>query len=284
MAGEYQNSSEYIQHHLTNLTYGRLENGEWGFAHGPEDLAEMGFYAIHVDTMFWSIALGIIFLVIFRIAAVKATSGVPGGLQNFCEMVVEFVEDNITQVFGTRPNPIIGPLSLTILVWVFLMNLMDLVPVDLIPYLAAVSGIEYMKVVSTTDPNATLGMSVGVFFLVLYYNIKIKGPINFTAGFFTHPIPSIWAAPFNFALEVVDLIAKPLSHGLRLFGNLYAGEMIFILIALLYGGGVLLGLLGGIMQWAWAVFHILIIALQAFVFMILTIVYLTQAHEAHDDH
>ena len=164
------------------------------------------------------------------------------------------------------------------------MNLMDLVPVDLIPYLAAVSGIEYMKVVSTTDPNATLGMSVGVFFLVLYYNIKMKGPINFTAGFFTHPIPSIWAAPFNFALEIVDLIAKPLSHGLRLFGNLYAGEMIFILIALLYGGGVLLGLLGGIMQWAWAVFHILIIALQAFVFMILTIVYLTQAHEAHDDH
>ena len=164
------------------------------------------------------------------------------------------------------------------------MNLMDLVPVDLIPYLAAISGIEYMKVVSTTDPNATLGMSVGVFFLVLYYNIKMKGPVNFTAGFFTHPIPSIWAAPFNFALEIVDLIAKPLSHGLRLFGNLYAGEMIFILIALLYGGGILLGFLGGVLQWAWAVFHILIIALQAFVFMILTIVYLTQAHEVHDDH
>ena len=284
MAGEYQNSSEYIQHHLTNLTLGRFENGEWGFAHGPEDIAEMGFYAIHVDTMFWSIALGVIFLGIFRYAAYSATSGVPGGLQNFCEMVVEFVEENITQVFGTQPNPIIGPLSLTILIWVFLMNLMDLVPVDLIPYLAAVSGIEYMKVVSTTDPNATLGMSVGVFFLVLYYNIKMKGPINFTAGFFTHPIPMIWAAPFNFALEIVDLIAKPLSHGLRLFGNLYAGEMIFILIALLYGGGVLLGFLGGVMQWAWSVFHILIIALQAFVFMILTIVYLTQAHEVHDDH
>ena len=154
-----------------------------GFAHGPEDIAEMGFYAIHVDTMFWSVVLGIIFLSIFRFVAVRATSGVPGGLQNFCEMVVEFVEDNINQVFGTRPNPIIGPLSLTILIWVFLMNLMDLVPVDLIPYLAAISGIEYMKVVSTTDPNATLGMSVGVFFLVLYYNIKMKGPLNFTAGF-----------------------------------------------------------------------------------------------------
>lgn len=284
MAGEYQNSSEYIQHHLTNLAYGRFENGEWGWAHGAEDIAEMGFYAIHVDTMFWSVFLGSIFLFIFKLAANRATAGVPGGLQNFCEYVVEFVEDNITQVFGNRPNAIIGPLSLTILVWVFLMNLMDLVPVDFIPHAAALAGIPYMKVVSTTDPNATLGMSLAVFFLVLYYNLKMKGPIGFGAGFFTHPIPSIWAAPFNFLLEMVDLIAKPLSHGLRLFGNLYAGEMIFILIALLYGGGLVLGLLGGVMQWAWAVFHILIIALQAFVFMILTIVYLTQAHEVHDDH
>jgi F-type H+-transporting ATPase subunit a len=126
-------------------------------------------------------------------------------------------------------------------------------------------------------------MSISVFFLVLYYNIKMKGPVKFVAGFFTHPIPSIWAAPFNFALEMVDLIAKPLSHGLRLFGNLYAGEMIFILIALLYSSGVVLGLMGGLMQWAWAIFHILIIVLQAFVFMILTIVYLTQAHEV-DEH
>ncbi len=283
MAGEYASSQEYIQHHLTNLTYGQFDNGEWGFAHSPEDIAEMGFMAINVDTMFWSIALGVVFLAIFRMAANSATVGVPGGLQNFCEYIIEFVEDNITQVFGNRPNAIIGPLSLTILVWVFLMNLMDLVPVDLIPWIASVSGLPYWKVVSTTDPNATLGMSVGVFFLVLYYNLKMKGPINFAAGFFTHPIPSIWAAPFNFALEIVDLIAKPLSHGLRLFGNLYAGEMIFILIALLYSGGLVLGLLGGVLQWAWAVFHILIIALQAFVFMILTIVYLTQAHQV-DEH
>ncbi len=284
MATEYANSSEYIAHHLTNLTYGRFPDGTWGWAHGAEDIASMGFYAIHVDTMFWSSFLGIIFLGIFTLAARNATAGVPGHLQNFCEYLVEFVEDNITQVFGTRPNAIIGPLSLTILVWVFLMNLMDLVPVDFIPYGAALAGIPYMKVVSTTDPNATLGMSIAVFFLVLYYNLKMKGPIGFGAGFFTHPIPSIWAAPFNLLLEIVDLIAKPLSHGLRLFGNLYAGEMIFILIALLYGGGIVLGLLGGVMQWAWAVFHILIIALQAFVFMILTIVYLTQAHEVHDDH
>ena len=283
MAAEYANSSEYIQHHLTNLTYGRFANGEWGFAHGPKDIAEMGFWAIHVDTMFWSIFLGSLFLFLFTMIARKATAGVPGGLQNFCEYVVEFVDDNITQVFGTRPNAIIGPLSLTILVWVFLMNLMDLVPVDIIPYMAALAGIPYMKVVVTTDPNATLGMSLSVFMLVLYYNFKIKGPVKFASGMFTHPIPHWSMYWFNFILETVDMIAKPLSHGLRLFGNLYAGEMIFILIALLYSSGIVFGLLGGAMQWAWAVFHILIIALQAFVFMILTIVYLTQAHGT-DEH
>ncbi|MBT5700567.1 MAG: F0F1 ATP synthase subunit A [Pseudomonadales bacterium] len=277
MAGEYANSSEYIQHHLTNLTYGRFADGEWGFAHGPEDIAEMGFMSIHVDTMFWSIFLGGLFLAIFTLAARSATAGVPGTLQNICEMAVEFVDDNITQVFGSRPNAIIGPLSLTILVWVFLMNMMDLVPVDWIPYLATMAGIPYMKVVATTDPNATLGMSVSVFLLVLYYNFKIKGPLKFGASLVTHPIPHWSMYWFNFILEFVDMLAKPLSHGLRLFGNLYAGEMIFILIALLPFWA----------QWAlslpWAIFHILIIALQAFVFMILTIVYLTQAHEV-DEH
>ncbi len=273
MTDETLTSEEYIQHHLTNLTYGRFDDGHWGFAHGSEDLAEMGFWAINVDTMFWSLSLGFVFLFLFVFVARRAVVGVPGHLQNVCEMAVEFVENNVTQVFGTRPNPIIGPLSLTILVWVFLMNMMDLVPVDLIPRAAQLAGVPYFKVVSTTDPNATLGMSVGVFFLVIFYNLKIKGPIKFGASLVTHPIPHWAMYPFNFILEIVDMIAKPLSHGLRLFGNLYAGEMIFILIALLpfYA------------QWAlslpWAIFHILIICLQAFVFMILTIVYLTQAHE-----
>lgn len=277
MAGETLSTEYYIQHHLTNLTFGRFDNGEWGIAHGPEDIAEMGFYAINLDTIFWSVALGIVFLLLFMAAARRASAGVPGHLQNFCEYTVEFVEDNINQVFGNRPNPIIGPLSLTILVWVFLMNLMDLVPVDLIPRLAGLAGVPYFKVVSTTDPNATLGMSFSIFLLVLYYNFKIKGPLRFGAGMVTHPVPHWSMYWFNFILEIVDLVAKPLSHGLRLFGNLYAGEMIFILIALLPFWA----------QWAlslpWAIFHILIIALQAFVFMILTIVYLTQAHEA-DEH
>ena len=283
MAGDVLTSQEYIQHHLTNLAYGKHSDGTWGFAGSPQEIADMGFWAIHVDTMFWSIGLGIVFLAIFMTAAKRATIGVPGPLQNVCEMAIEFVEDNITQVFGARPNKIIGPLSLTILVWVFLMNLMDLVPVDLIPHAAQLAGVPYFKVVSTTDPNATLGMSIGVFFLVMYYNLKIKGPIKFGAGLVTHPVPKWFMYPFNFVLEIVDLIAKPLSHGLRLFGNLYAGEMIFILIALLYSGGIILGIFGGLLQWAWAVFHILIICLQAFVFMILTIVYLTQAHET-DEH
>ena len=274
MAGsETLTSQEYIQHHLTNLTYGRFADGSWGIAHSPDDIAEMGFYAINLDTMIWSLGLGFVFLGLFITAARHATAGVPGTLQNLCEMAVDFVETNIAQVFGNRPNALIGPLSLTILVWVFLMNLMDLIPVDFIPHAAQLAGVPYFKIVATTDPNATLGMSVGVFFLVLYYNFKIKGPIKFGAGLVTNPIPHWSMYWFNLILETVDMLAKPLSHGLRLFGNLYAGEMIFILIALLpfYA------------QWAlslpWAIFHILIIGLQAFVFMILTIVYLTQAHD-----
>ncbi|MGI9323076.1 MAG: F0F1 ATP synthase subunit A [Pseudomonadales bacterium] len=277
MAGDTLTSEEYIRHHLTNLTYGRFDSGEWGFAQNTDDIAAMGFYAVNVDTLFWSLLLGTVFLAIFTLAARRAAAGVPGQLQNLCEYAVEFVEDNITQVFGARPNPIIGPLSLTILVWVFLMNLMDLVPVDLIPHAAQLAGVPYFKVVSTTDPNATLGMSFSIFLLVIYYSIKIKGPIGFALSKITHPIPHWSMYWFNFILEIVDTLAKPLSHGLRLFGNLYAGEMIFILIALLPFWA----------QWAlslpWAIFHILIIVLQAFVFMILTIVYLAQAHEA-DEH
>lgn len=276
MAGDTLTSSEYIKHHLTNLTYGRFPDGSWGMAHSTEEVQNMGFMAIHVDTMFWSISLGIFFLWLFRTVAKKATVGVPGGLQNFVEITVEFVDDNVRMVFGEQNNPLIAPLSLTILVWVFLMNLMDLVPVDLLPSLTGLMGIQFMKVVSTTDPNATMGMSISILCLVLYYSIKIKGPIGFLKELALHPIPSKVAIPFNLVLELVTLLSKPLSHGLRLFGNMYAGELIFILIALL----------PFYLQWTlaipWALFHILIISLQAFVFMILTIVYITQAHETED--
>lgn len=273
MASENQTSQEYISHHLTNLTYGRHPDGQWGFASSQEQINDMGFWAINVDTMFWSVLLGFVFLGIFIKGARSATTGVPGGWQNMCEIAVEFVEDNIRQVFGNRPNPVIGPLSLTILIWVFLMNFMDLIPVDLLPQAAHLAGVPYFKVVPPTDPNVTMGMSIGVFFLMIYYNIKIKGAGGFGKSLFVHPVPHWSMYWFNFILETVDMIAKPLSHGLRLFGNLYAGEVIFILIALL----------PFYIQWTlslpWAIFHILIIALQAFVFMILTIVYLAQAHQ-----
>ena len=276
MTGDSLTRGEYIKHHLTNLTYGRHPDGSWGIAQSADEIREMGFIAIHIDTMFWSISLGCLFLYVFRKAAVRATPGVPGGLQNLTEIAVDFVENNVRSVFGEQNNPLIAPLSLTVLIWVFLMNCMDLVPVDLIPQATQLMGVHFMKVVPTTDPNATLGMSISVFFLVLYYSFKMKGPIGFLKELTLHPIPSAIAAPFNLFLETVTLISKPLSHGLRLFGNLYAGEMIFILLALLplY------------LQWTlavpWAIFHILIICLQAFVFMILTIVFITQAHDTQD--
>jgi len=206
-------------------------------------------------------------------------------LLNFVEMIVEFVDDNVKSTFHGK-TPIVAPLALTVFVWVLGMNLMDLVPVDWIPHLAAMAGIEYMKVVPTTDVNATMGMSLTVFILVLFYSVKVKGPGGFAAELTMQPFSAkfpmnIVLLPINFFLETVGMVAKPVSLGLRLFGNLYAGEMIFILIALMYTGGIALGTFGGALQLVWAIFHILVVVLQAFIFMVLTIVYLNMAHEHH---
>jgi F-type H+-transporting ATPase subunit a len=277
MASAADNPAEYIRHHLTNLVYGRHPDGAWGFAGSPEEAQAMGFMSINVDSMIWSTGLGIVFILIFGLAARKATSGVPGGLQNFVEMMIEFIDDNVRSIF-TYTNSLIAPLALTIFVWVFLMNLMDLVPVDWIPSLAYAAGIEYMKIVPTTDPNITLGMALAVFVLVIYFSIVRKGLGGFLSELLFHPFGK-WAAPVNLILEGVTLIAKPISLGLRLFGNLYAGEMIFILIALMYTGGLVMGVFGGVLQWAWAVFHVLIITLQAGIFAVLAVVYLAQAHD-----
>ena len=273
-------TAEYIQHHLTNLTYGQLPDGSWGFAGSSEEAANMGFWSINVDSMGWSIGLGLIFAFLFRKAAKNATAGVPGGLQNGVEMLVEFIEETTNSIFQHKNN-LIAPLALTIFVWVFLMNLMDLIPVDWIPELAMLLGVPYMKIVPTTDPNITMAMALTVFMLILYYSIKCKGGLGFLKELCFHPFPPIMA-PINFILEGVTLIAKPLSLGLRLFGNLYAGEMIFILIALMFGGGAVYFLFGGVLQWVWAVFHVLIITLQAFIFAVLTIVYLAQAHDVEE--
>lgn len=287
MAGsETLTSGEYIKHHLTNLTFGQFPDGHWGVAHSAEQAKEMGFWAIHLDSMFWSLGLAALFGYFFYTAAQKASAGVPSGLQNFVEMMIDFVNDSVRGSFSGK-NDLVAPLALTVFAWVFLMNLMDLVPVDLIPYISGVLGIHFMKVVPTTDPNVTFALALGVFGLILFYSIKIKGVGGFVGEltgmpFETkNPLLKPFFMAINLVLEGVNLIAKPVSLALRLFGNMYAGEMIFILIAVMYSAGWVMGIFGGVLQLGWAIFHILIITLQAFIFMTLTIVYLDMAHAEH---
>lgn len=279
MAEEALTSSEYIKHHLQNLTFGKTPDAGWHFAQSPAEAKEMGFWAINVDTMAFSLGLGLLFIFIFMRAAKRATAGVPSGLQNFAEWVIEFIDENVRGSFSGK-NPLIGPLALTIFAWILLMNLMDLIPIDYLPFVAHAAGIQYFKVVPTTDPNATFGMSIAVFLMIIYYSIKSKGAGGFIGELTLQPFGK-WGLPANIFLEGVNLIAKPVSLALRLFGNLYAGEMIFILIAIMYSASLLLGVFGGVLQLGWAIFHILIVALQAFIFMTLTIVYLDMAHQEH---
>ena len=279
MSAEAHSSGEYIKHHLQNLTYGQRPDGTWGIAHNAAEAQAMGFWAINLDSMGFAIGLGLLFLLIFRAAAKKATTGVPSGLQNFVEMVVEFIDTSVRGSFSHK-NALVAPLAMTVFIWVFLMNFMDLLPVDWLPHAATLSGIPFLKVVPSTDPNITFGLSLSIFFLVLYYSVKMKGAGGFFSELAFQPFPK-FLFPVNLLLEGVGLIAKPISLALRLFGNMYAGEMIFILIALMFGGPLILALFGGVLQWAWAVFHILIITLQAFIFMTLTIVYLDMAHAEH---
>lgn len=278
-------STEYIRHHLTNLTYGNHPENGWSFAHNAQEAAEMGFWAFHVDTLGWSIGLAVIFLGLFKFAANRAVAGVPTGFQNFVELIIEFIDAQVKDGFHGR-NSLVAPLALTVFVWVFLQNLMDLIPVDVVPELFILMGVHFQKIVPSTDPNATLGMALGVFMLMIFYGIKVKG-MGFIKELTLQPFSSsnmvvqIIFIPINLFLELVSLISKPVSLGLRLFGNMYAGEMVFILLAILYSAGLILGVVGGFLQLGWAIFHILVITLQAFIFMVLTIVYLSMAHEDH---
>jgi len=349
MAGDGGNltTGEYITHHLQNLTFGKHPDGTWGFAHSAADAQAMGFWAFHVDTVFWSLLLGVVFFLMFRSVAKKANSGVPSRFQAFIESIVEFVDGSVRDTFhGT--SRLIAPLALTLFVWIFFMNFMDLIPVDWLPWVASQAGISHQKVVPTTDVNATLGMAITVFVLILIYSIRFKGVGGFIGELVMNPLNPkelgmpkfVWplVMAFNLVLELVSLLAKPVSLGLRLFGNLYAGELIFILIALIFTAGsgfVAAGLssvfgehipawfwivatatvfgtlwlnlkgkldtrktlwillvemllvgglafLGGqLMHFGWAAFHLIVITLQAFIFMMLTIVYLSMASEHH---
>jgi F-type H+-transporting ATPase subunit a len=248
-------TADYINHHLQHL----------------ELITPIGVF--NLDTMVMSWVFGLVFLTFFWLTARRATAGVPSGIQNFVELMYEFVQQQIKETFHGR-STLIAPLSLTIFTWILLMNGADLLPVDLFSVLARPFGITHFKIVPTTDPNTTLGMSISVFFLILFYSIKVKGIEGFFKEITCKPFgPMLF--PANIILKCVEELAKPISLGLRLFGNLYAGELIFILIALI--DWKYQWILGG----PWAIFHILVITIQAFIFMMLTIVYLSLASEDH---
>jgi len=275
-------ANEYILHHLTFLS-------------NREPTGVVDFHVIHLDTVFFSIALALLFGGSFYFAARSATSGVPGKFQNFVELIVEFVDQQVKDSFHGS-SKLLAPLALTIFCWVFLFNAMDVLPVDLLPYLAHGAGIEHLKVVPTTDLNVTFAMSLTVFVLIIFYSIKVKGLGGFIGELTLQPftaknpfVKALLVLP-NLILEIVPFLARPISLALRLYGNLFAGEMIFLLLAALTLHGVTqLSTAGGwallvaqfVLAFAWAIFHLLVITLQAFIFMVLTIVYLAMAQEHH---
>jgi F-type H+-transporting ATPase subunit a len=268
-------SVEYIQHHLTNLCVG-------------EGCATGGFWSWHVDTLAFSFLLGALIVFVSWRLGRKLTTGAPGGFQNFVESILDFVGQQVKDTFPGH-NPLIAPLALTIFVWVWLMNFMDLIPVDLLPAIGGVLGIHYLKVVPTTDLNTTMAMSLTVFLLIIFYNFKVKGPVGYLKQFLFHPFGK-FLVPVNVVMTLIEELAKPLSLGLRLFGNMFAGELVFLLIALI-GGTMAVGAaalfwlpLQVVLDLGWLIFHILVITLQAFIFMVLTIVYLGMAHTSADEH
>jgi F-type H+-transporting ATPase subunit a len=271
------NPVTYIQHHLTNLCAGCDP-----VTHQPRGMLD--FAAWSLDTLIFGVLLaGLLMFVSWRVGR-SLDADNPTGIQNLLEAVLEFVESQVKSVFYGY-NKLVGPLALTIFCWVFLMNAMDMLPVDLLPKVADLMGIHYLKVVPTTDLSTTFGLALSVFALIIFYNIKMKGPVGYIKMFLFHPfeagnpIAKVILAPINFAMTLIEEIAKPFSLALRLFGNMFAGELIFLLIALLPWW----------IQWTlggpWAIFHILVITLQAFIFMLLTIVYLSMASQGgHEEH
>jgi F-type H+-transporting ATPase subunit a len=263
---------EYIQHHLTNLCVG--------------DCGGTGFWAWHLDTIVISLLLGALIVTASWRLGRNLSPDTPGGFQNSVEAILEFVGGQVKDAFPGH-NPLIAPLALTIFLWVFLMNAMDLIPVDLLPWIGEHLGLSHLKVVPTTDLSTTLAMSLSVFILIIFYNIKVKGPVGYLKMFLFHPFGK-YLIPVNIVMTLIEELAKPLSLGLRLFGNLFAGELVFLLIALI-GGTLVTGLFGWLfwfplqvsLDLGWLIFHLLVITLQAFIFMVLTIVYLGMAHSEH---
>ena len=281
-AGHAPTAGEYIIHHLTHLQ-------------NKKQAAVVDFSVFNFDSIFWATLLGVVGCFFLWRAASKATSGVPGRFQAAVEILVEMVESQAKGiVHNAHSRKLVAPLALTVFIWIFLMNAMDLLPVDLIPYIwehglhGLFNAKDYMRVVPTADLSVTMALSLSVLLICLMYNVKIKGAGGWLHELLSAPFGAKWyLAPFNLAMQLIEFVAKTVSHGMRLFGNMYAGELIFMLIALLGGAftlsatGFALAAMHVVAGWVWAVFHILIITLQAFVFMMLTLVYIGQAHDAH---
>ena len=271
--GHAPTASEYIVHHLTQLNTS---------GHAQENVIDWSI--LNIDTLFYSMLIGGITVYMLWRAATRATSGVPGRFQAAVEILVEMVADQAKGiVHSAESRKFVAPLALTVFVWIFLMNAMDLLPVDLLPRIGELFGIKYMRVVATADLNGALGLSIGVLLVCIFYTVKIKGAKGwvhelFTAPFGSHPL----LYPVNFLMQMIEFLAKTISHGMRLFGNMYAGELVFMLIALMGGTATIAGFFGHVVAGTiWAIFHILIITLQAFIFMMLALVYVGQAHESH---
>jgi F-type H+-transporting ATPase subunit a len=274
--GHAPTAGEYIVHHLQHLQ-------------NQKQTALVDFSVFNLDSIFYAVVLGVLGCLFLWRAARRATPGVPGRFQAAVEILVEMVDSQAKGFVLNAPSrTFVAPLALTVFIWIFLMNAMDLLPVDLLPRIGEMFGIHYMRVVPTADLSVTMGLSISVLLICLFYNLRIKGVKGwvhelFTAPFGAHPL--LW--PVNFAMQIIEFVAKTVSHGMRLFGNMYAGELIFLLIALmggawsLSGTGIALAVGHTIAGFVWAVFHILIITLQAFVFMMLLLVYVGQAHDAH---
>jgi F-type H+-transporting ATPase subunit a len=274
--GNAPTAGEYIVHHLQHLQ-------------NQKQTSLVDFSVFNLDSIFYAVLLGVLGCFFLWRAARKATPGVPGRFQAAVEILVEMVDSQAKGiVHNAKSRKFVAPLALVVFIWIFLMNAMDLLPVDLLPRIGELFGIHYMRVVPTADLSVTMGLSLSVLLICLFYNVKIKGIGGwlhelFTAPFGAHPL--LW--PVNFAMQIIEFVAKTVSHGMRLFGNMYAGELIFLLIALMGGAwsltGTGIGLAIGhvVAGFVWAVFHILIITLQAFVFMMLLLVYVGQAHDAH---
>ncbi len=274
--GHAPTAGEYIVHHLQHLQ-------------NQKQTAVVDFTVFNLDSIFWATVLGVITCYFLWRAASKATSGVPGRFQAAVELLVEMVDSQAKGiVHNAQSRKLVAPLALTVFVWIFLMNAMDLLPVDLLPVITSMMGIHYQRVVPTADLSVTMGLSLSVLLVCLVYNVKIKGAGGWIHELFSAPFGDKWFLyPVNFAMQLIEFVAKTVSHGMRLFGNMYAGELIFMLIALMGGAFTLsatgFGLAIGhvIAGSVWAIFHILIITLQAFVFMMLTLVYVGQAHDSH---